>query len=374
MTIKTSSITPTDPVASSKLQSAPVRNNFFAAYTDINSIFSILGVQQGGTTVALSGGTVDNAAIGSITPSTGAFTTVLATTFTGNLVGNASGSAATVTAASQPAIVTCSNLTTVGTIGSGTWQGSLIAGQYGGTGVANTGKTITLGGNIATVGAFNLTLTLSALTSVTLPTSGTLVGSADTGTVSTNMIAANAVTYAKFQQVAASSLVGNATGGLANATGVTLGAALTFSGSALQTAAMTGDVTTAANSFSTSVAKINGVTVSGTTGTGKVVFDTAPTVSSITVSSAAGTTTSLVQSQGANNAYQVLDCSTAAQYVYLDLRDAGVSKWQVFKDFLNAFYIRDPVGAKNFISATTGGNLVLPMSPLKPLWGQSIQN
>ena len=70
-------------------------------------------------------------------------------------------------------------------------------------------------------------------------------------------IAANAVTYAKFQQVAASSLVGNATGSSANATGITLGATLTFSGSALQTVAMTGDITTSANSFATTLATVN---------------------------------------------------------------------------------------------------------------------
>lgn len=67
-------------------------------------------------------------------------------------------------------------------------------------------------------------------------------------------IAANAVTYAKFQQVAASSLVGNATGGLANATGITLGATLAFSGAALQTTAHTGDVTSPANSNALTVA------------------------------------------------------------------------------------------------------------------------
>ncbi len=43
----------------------------------------------------------------------------------------------------------------------------------GGTGVSNTG-TITLGGNFATSGSFGLTLTLTALTDVTLPTTGTL--------------------------------------------------------------------------------------------------------------------------------------------------------------------------------------------------------
>lgn len=70
-------------------------------------------------------------------------------------------------------------------------------------------------------------------------------------------IAANAITYAKFQQVAASSLVGNATGSLANATGITLGSTLSFSGSALQTGAISGDVTSSANSFATTLATVN---------------------------------------------------------------------------------------------------------------------
>ena len=70
-----------------------------------------------------------------------------------------------------------SSLTSVGTIGTGTWQGGVIAGAYGGTGVANTGKTITLGGNLTTSGNFALTLTTTAATSVTLPTTGTLIAS-----------------------------------------------------------------------------------------------------------------------------------------------------------------------------------------------------
>ncbi len=61
-----------------------------------------------------------------------------------------------------------------GTITSATWNGVVVAGQYGGTGVANTGKTITLGGNFVTSGSYNLTTTLTGDTNVTLPTSGTL--------------------------------------------------------------------------------------------------------------------------------------------------------------------------------------------------------
>jgi hypothetical protein len=77
-------------------------------------------------------------------------------------------------------VTTLSSLTTVGTIASGTWNGTVVAGQYGGTGVANTGKTITLGGNLTTSGAYNLTATLTGATSVTFPTSGTLLSTAVT--------------------------------------------------------------------------------------------------------------------------------------------------------------------------------------------------
>jgi len=55
----------------------------------------------------------------------------------------------------------------------GTLTGTL-PGAKGGTGVANTDKTITLGGNLTTSGAFATTLTTTAATSITLPTSGTI--------------------------------------------------------------------------------------------------------------------------------------------------------------------------------------------------------
>lgn len=51
---------------------------------------------------------------------------------------------------------------------------SPIPGQYGGTGIANTGKTLTLGGNLITSGAFSTTVTVTGDTNVTLPTTGTL--------------------------------------------------------------------------------------------------------------------------------------------------------------------------------------------------------
>jgi hypothetical protein len=66
------------------------------------------------------------------------------------------------------------SITTLGTIGTGTWQGGVVAGAYGGTGVANTGKTLTLGGSFTHTGAHTLGVTTTANTSLTLPTTGTL--------------------------------------------------------------------------------------------------------------------------------------------------------------------------------------------------------
>ena len=75
-------------------------------------------------------------------------------------------------------------VTSVGTLTGGTWNASVIAGEYGGTGVANTGKTITLGGNLTTSGAHATTLTTTGTTGVTLPTTGTLATLAGTETLS----------------------------------------------------------------------------------------------------------------------------------------------------------------------------------------------
>lgn len=65
------------------------------------------------------------------------------------------------------------------------------------------------------------------------------------------------VTYAKIQNVAASSLIGNPTGLSATSQAVSIGSTLAFSGTALQTGAGTGDVTWSANSFATTLATVN---------------------------------------------------------------------------------------------------------------------
>ena len=83
------------------------------------------------------------------------------------------------------------SITTLGSIGTGTWQATIINPTYGGTGVNNGTKTITLGGNLTTSGAFNTTLTVTGATSVTLPTTGTLATLAGTEALSNKTITAS---------------------------------------------------------------------------------------------------------------------------------------------------------------------------------------
>ena len=71
--------------------------------------------------------------------------------------------------------------TVVGTVTTGTWNGSVIAGQYGGTGVSNTGKTITLGGNLTTSGAYNTTFSVSGSNTITFPNASITVARTDAG-------------------------------------------------------------------------------------------------------------------------------------------------------------------------------------------------
>lgn len=84
--------------------------------------------------------------------------------------------------------VVSSSLTSVGTIGTGTWQGTVINSTYGGTGVNNGGRTITLSTG-------NLTLTAQAGgSSVTVPSTGTLATLAGTETFTNKTLTTPVVT------------------------------------------------------------------------------------------------------------------------------------------------------------------------------------
>lgn len=71
--------------------------------------------------------------------------------------------------------------------GDGVTPARIATGAAGGTGVANVGKTITLGGNLTTVGAFATILRSTAATDITLPTTGTLATTAATLAKASNL-------------------------------------------------------------------------------------------------------------------------------------------------------------------------------------------
>lgn len=66
------------------------------------------------------------------------------------------------------------NITQLGTITSGVWQGGVIGSQYGGTGVNNANRTLTFGGNVNFIGSGNVQFNFPTATNVTFPASGTL--------------------------------------------------------------------------------------------------------------------------------------------------------------------------------------------------------
>jgi hypothetical protein len=183
-------------------------------------------------------------------------------TLTGNVTGTGTGSFATTIAPGVVTLAMQANMATASvvyrkTAGSGAPEVQTLATlktDLGLTGT-NSGDQTSIVGITGTIAQFNTACTdadfvptgLATASGLTM-TTGKLLGRSTaatgaieeltalpaanfpalTGDVTTvaaalaTTIAANAVTYAKFQQVAASSLVGNATGSLANATGITL--------------------------------------------------------------------------------------------------------------------------------------------------------
>jgi hypothetical protein len=138
-----------------------------------------------GSTIASLGGTYTNL--------TG-FASITSSNFVGDLTGNASTAttattAVTATTATTALIAnTATTLTTPQTIFDFPFDGSasisgILSPTYGGTGVNNGNKSITLGGDLVTSGNYTTTIITTGNTTISLPTSGTLATLAGTETL-----------------------------------------------------------------------------------------------------------------------------------------------------------------------------------------------
>ena len=164
-----------------------------------------------GSPIATIGGSatfssINTTPIGNIVPSTGAFTTLSASTsITGTLatasqpnittlggvtsIGASSATTLTGTlqTASQPNVTAAAALASVGNITTGTWSGTVVKPQYGGTGVNNGTNTLTLGGGNWTIN--------QAIASGSAPTfTGTNFSSIPNGALSNSSITVTAGT------------------------------------------------------------------------------------------------------------------------------------------------------------------------------------
>lgn len=106
------------------------------------AVTGILSPTNGGT--GINNGTSDITLGGDIL-TTGKFNTVGGFDLSLTLTGTTTLTLPTSGTLVNTAVTTLSNLSSIGTITTGVWNGTVIAGQYGGTGVANTGLTINLG-------------------------------------------------------------------------------------------------------------------------------------------------------------------------------------------------------------------------------------
>lgn len=75
----------------------------------------------------------------------------------------------------------------VGTLLVGTWNADIITGAYGGTGINNGTKTITLGGSLITTGAFASTFTMTGAFTYTFPGATTTLLGLNGGTLTGNL-------------------------------------------------------------------------------------------------------------------------------------------------------------------------------------------
>lgn len=169
---------------------------------------------------------------------------------------------------SLSSITSLSGLTTVGTIGTGTWQASPVGPAYGGTGVVNNAaNTLTFTGN------FSLGITLTTNTSVTFPSSGTLVNTGVT-------------TLSSLTSAASLATVGTITSGTWSATTIAVNKGGTGLTSLTANNVILGNGTSTPN-FVAPGASGNVLTSNGTTWTSAAATSTQILLATVTASSSA---------------------------------------------------------------------------------------
>jgi hypothetical protein len=149
------------------------------------------------------------------------------TNFDGTAAITVTAAAGTLTGTTLNATVVTSSLTAVGTIGTGVWQGTVIDPQYGGTGVNNGGRQLTVATTSGTISfTSNVTLTVAATASISGTHSGTSSGTntGDQTTVTGNAGTATALQTSRTLWGQSFDGTGNVTGSLASVTDITGGA------------------------------------------------------------------------------------------------------------------------------------------------------